>query len=324
MAASESYSSSRTGRSDVAALRTGLIDLDTSHPDDFVPLIRELGHDVVAVLDGGTVHAGGYAASFARQHGIAEVVERASDIVDLCDAVFLLSVDWDRSMAVLEELVPSGTPVFLDKPLAGTPARLRRLTELAAAGYPLTGGSALRYVPEAQHWRERQRGKQPRMVVVGSWGHPFHYGVHAAALTQALLGPGLETASALASPNGIRGVLHHQEGADILVEVPGRAGGSGFFATVVTDADVTHISPSLEGVYRPVLARSLGYFAGDLPAPVGPDGLVEPELAILALAFSAHQDGRQVRLDAIPDDFAAWGGAEFTRLYRAERSRAQG
>jgi hypothetical protein len=37
-------------------LRIGIVDLDTSHPDNWVPIIKELGHRVVAVFDGGTVH----------------------------------------------------------------------------------------------------------------------------------------------------------------------------------------------------------------------------------------------------------------------------
>jgi hypothetical protein len=37
------------------ALRIGIVDLDTSHPDNWVPIIKELGHEVVAVFYRGAV-----------------------------------------------------------------------------------------------------------------------------------------------------------------------------------------------------------------------------------------------------------------------------
>ena len=37
-------------------MRIGIVDLDTSHPQNWIPLERELGHDVVGIWDGGAVH----------------------------------------------------------------------------------------------------------------------------------------------------------------------------------------------------------------------------------------------------------------------------
>jgi len=41
-------------------MRVGLVDLDTSHPQNWVPIIRRLGHEVAGVWDGGEVHPQGY------------------------------------------------------------------------------------------------------------------------------------------------------------------------------------------------------------------------------------------------------------------------
>ncbi len=47
-------------------MRIGVVDLDTSHPQNWVPSERELGHDVVGLWDGGDVHPPGYdGTSFA-------------------------------------------------------------------------------------------------------------------------------------------------------------------------------------------------------------------------------------------------------------------
>jgi hypothetical protein len=46
-------------------LRIDIVDLDTSHPQNWIPLERELGHEVVGVWDGGTVHPPEYVTQFA-------------------------------------------------------------------------------------------------------------------------------------------------------------------------------------------------------------------------------------------------------------------
>ena len=41
-------------------MRIGVVDLDTSHPQNWIPIERELGHEVVGVWDGGSVHPAEY------------------------------------------------------------------------------------------------------------------------------------------------------------------------------------------------------------------------------------------------------------------------
>ena len=37
-------------------MKIGIVDVDTSHPDKWIPIERELGHEVVGIWDGGAVH----------------------------------------------------------------------------------------------------------------------------------------------------------------------------------------------------------------------------------------------------------------------------
>ena len=37
-------------------MRIGVVDVDTSHPENWIPIERELGHELVGVWDGGAVH----------------------------------------------------------------------------------------------------------------------------------------------------------------------------------------------------------------------------------------------------------------------------
>ena len=46
-------------------MRIAVIDVDTSHPQNWIPIERSLGHEVVGVWDGGSVHPPEYVARFA-------------------------------------------------------------------------------------------------------------------------------------------------------------------------------------------------------------------------------------------------------------------
>ena len=37
-------------------MKIGIVDLDTSHPQAWIPIEREMGHEVIGVWDGGSVH----------------------------------------------------------------------------------------------------------------------------------------------------------------------------------------------------------------------------------------------------------------------------
>ena len=51
----------------------GFVDLDTSHPTYWTPILRELGYHIAGVFDSGTVYPAGHAQQFAVQHGIPRV-----------------------------------------------------------------------------------------------------------------------------------------------------------------------------------------------------------------------------------------------------------
>ena len=53
-------------------MKIGVVDLDTSHPQNWIPIERDLGHEVAGIWDGGAVHPPGYvAATVAFAFGLA-------------------------------------------------------------------------------------------------------------------------------------------------------------------------------------------------------------------------------------------------------------
>lgn len=285
--------------------RVALVELDTSHPAAFVPLLRELGLEVTAVLDSGRVRPSSYAATFAAGHGIPHVLTSLDEVPGVADVALLLGCDWDVRYEQACRLLDLATAVLLDKPVAGRVGELRDLAARAAAGQPVGGGSAFRCAPDAVAWR--MTGHAASSVVVGCAGHPFYYGVHAVAFAQALLGPGFAAARAL-DGTARRGLLRHASGTEVLVDVRPPHAGYPYHATVITEATVQHLQPDPVGVYKPLLEAHL---TDDDPPP----GLAEPELILLALAHSAATDREWVRPADLPDTFSPWDAAAYTASY---------
>lgn len=273
--------------------RVGMVDLSTSHPGIFAPLLAELGMPVHAVLD--PVRAADFPAATA--------VGSLAELAAACDVVMLLGADWDERMAQVAALAAHEVPIFVDKPMAGTAGELRALARLADGPCRIDGGSALRVAPEAVRLRE----SRPAVVDVTCAGHPFYYGVHAVALATAVLGPGLVSARGLSGDpeRAIEGVVEHVSGAEIRVAVAIAAVSGGFAATV--DSGV-RVEPAADLFYPALLRDTMTRLTTGVDLRPGAE-LVECELALLAMAWSLTKDGAPVALDTVPDDFHPWHGS---------------
>src|SRR4051794_5714526 len=115
-------------------MRIGLVDLDTSHPAAWVPILRELGHEMVGVFDGGAVHPPGYAEKFAADRAIPDVFASVSDMVERVDCAILHSCDWDTHVRNARPFVNAGKAVLVDKPIAGSVRDLHQLRDWARGG----------------------------------------------------------------------------------------------------------------------------------------------------------------------------------------------
>lgn len=302
----------------MSRLRIGMVDLDTSHPAKWVPLVRALGSDVVGVYDSGAIHGPGYAEKFAAEFDVATVFGSLPEMAEQVDAVFVHSCNWDVHVERARPFVEAGKAVLVDKPLAGSVADLRQLAAWEADGARITGGSSLRYCVEARDWLA---GHDPADVVNATAGcavDEYNYGIHAYSLAHALLGPGVETARHLSSHGQLRVELGWADGRRAVVSVGEMDGYLPFYATVATTSDLSHIEVDSTRLYGALLEAVLPYLAGRAPAPVPFSTLIEPELGAIAGLLSSRTDGAEVALADIPLDDPGYDGAAFEIKYRAK------
>ncbi|WP_084959184.1 hypothetical protein [Thermoactinospora rubra] len=297
-------------------MRIGLVDLDTSHPGEFVPIVRALGHEVVGVVDGGTVWDRGYAHEFAARHGIPHVFGSCAELAAEVDAAFLHGCDWDARVERAAPFAEAGVALLVDKPFGGDTATIRTLLEWERGGLRVTGGSSLRWCAEVAGFAAG--GERPHFALTGCSGDPFDYGIHAYSMLHGLLGPGVVAARHLGGYGQQRVELRWSDGRTGMVSVGETAERHPFHATVLTGSSVTHLTAAPGGLYASFLAAVLPGLAGEAPLPPLPE-LVEPELAALAALMSERDGGRWVALDEPALDTVRYDGAGFAARYRAAR-----
>lgn len=302
-------------------MRIGIVDLDTSHPQSWIPIERELGHKIVGVWDGGSIHPKGYAEQFATEHNIPRVFDSLEEMVPAVDCAIIHSCNWDTHIEKARPFVAAGKSVLVDKPLAGNPSDLEMLKTWAEMGIRITGGSALRFCRETQDWLAKpveERGT-PHTVFCGCGVDEFNYGIHAYSMLSGIMGPGIVSVRHLGKGIQRRVQVNWSDGR-IGFLVVGDAQWIPFYATIVTERGVTQYIVDNSKLYRGLLESVLPYLAGESEAcPVSMDALIEPELAAIAARRSWLEGDREVALSELSQVDEGYDGTEFAEFYRKQK-----
>ncbi len=304
-------------------MRIGIVDLDTSHPQAFDPLLRAAGHDIVGVVGGDTVVDPHYTAQYAAEHDIGLVASSPQELIGEIDLAFVHSVNWDHHVDRIRPFVEAGIGVNVCKPFAGSAADLDQLEQWVADGARISGGSALRWCAAAQTLPVPQA--QSSFGV--TYGHPLDYGIHAFAFVSGLMGPGMVAARAL-DDVGRQVQIRWDDGRTSVVHVLAKGEGYGFYATVAGQAQTQFIDATGTDLYGPFISGTLANLTGEAfegPGALTFAELVEPERAVIAGRASASNDGRWVELrdDPLLAD-GSFDGAEFASEYAVTRRAALG
>ncbi|MFK7694298.1 Gfo/Idh/MocA family protein [Paenibacillus sp. HJGM_3] len=303
-------------------LRIGLVDLDTSHPGSWTPILRELGHEVIGVYDSGAVYPAGYAREFADRHGIGRVYDSLEQMAHDVDTAIVHSCNWDVHVDRARPFLSAGKSVLLDKPLAGHMKDVLQLLRWAGEGYRITGGSSLRYAEEVARFRELSADEigEPLFLYGGCAVDDFNYGIHAYSLAHGLLGPGIDSVRHLGSHGQHLTELVWEDGKRAVLAIGGTAGYQPFYATLTCSKTIHHIQVDSSRIYKSFLTRVLPYLAGEVEAPPVPlEQLLEVEMAALAVKQSRANGGTRVLLRELTEHTPGYDGQAFAHEYRLQK-----
>ncbi len=307
-------------------LRLGMVGLDTSHCEAFARMLHDPenahyqpGAAIVALYGGGS---DAFSLSRDRVQGFTATLQQITgaplydDLAALSrdvDAIFLESVDGRQHVAQFTELA-AGKPVFIDKPFATSSADARALIRRAQeTGTPVTSCSSLRYAT----------GLADALAVAGAGqiagcetfgpaplldDYPglFWYGIHAAEMLFAALGPGCRQVQTLARP-GVDVVLGDWvgcQGGDLATERTGvmrgtRVGAREFGYVVHTAAGVRcGLADATSATTARLLADILAFFRSGR-SPIDLAMTFEIIAFLEAAETSRAQGGRAMPLEIL-------------------------
>jgi hypothetical protein len=287
-----------------ADLRVGLIGLDTSHVIAFTKALNDEknkdhvpGARVVAVFKGGSPdipssanRVEGFTADLLKFPGI-KLYDSVAELVQNVDAVMIESVDGRPHLKYAREVLPSGKPTFIDKPVGGTLRDTLEIYRLAQQhNTPLFSSSSLRQAVQGalqgQKWGEL-RGATTFGPCELEPHHPdlFWYGIHAVEMLYTVMGRGCVSVVRTHTPN-----------VDVVTGVwsDGRVGTmrgnrntkSAYGVTVFGSTAV--LSPELKVNYSALLKDVVKFFQ-TRQAPVSPEETIE----LIAFMEAADESKRR-------------------------------
>ncbi len=300
-------------------MKLGIIDLDTSHPENWLPIERTLGCEIAGVWDAGSVHPRDYVLRFAAQHQIPRVFDSLDEMLPAVDGVVIHGCNWDTHIDQARPFVEAGKSVLLDKPLAGNLRDLKQLIQWEEQGRRIAGGSALRFSYEVQNFLKRpeeQRGR-PQTVFCGCAVDEFNYGIHAYSLLSGIMGSGVVQVRHLGQGFQRRIEVEYPEGRGGILVIGQTSQWIPFYSSVVTERGVTQWVSETGKLYSAILESVLPYLKKEVDQPPVPmKHLVEPELMALAARKSWGEGNRWVKISELSDSDGGYDGKQFAEFYR--------
>ncbi|MFM7751860.1 MAG: Gfo/Idh/MocA family protein [Opitutaceae bacterium] len=287
-----------------AEIRVGLIGLDTSHVIAFTKTLNDPaakdhvpGARVVAVFKGGSAdipssasRVEGYTADLLKYPGV-KLYDSVAELVKNVDAVMIESVDGRPHLAYARDVLPSGKPTFIDKPVGGS---LRDAIEIYALAKkhntPLFSSSSLRQSVQIA----TQGMKVGELRGASTFGpcelephHPdlYWYGIHAVEALYTVMGRGCQTIVRTSTPNVdvVTGVWSDGR----VGTMRGNRNTKGAYGLTVFGSTAV-VSPELKVNYSPLLKDVVKFFQTRV-APVTPEETVE----IMAFMEAADESKRR-------------------------------
>ena len=205
-------------------IKVGIIGLDTSHAPAFIGLLNSddpkpehQGFRVVAAYPyGSKTIENSYKripeyTERAKKNGV-EIVSSITELLKKVDCVMLETNDGTLHLEQAIEVLESGKPMFIDKPIAADLVDAIAIFKLADQyNVPIFSSSALRFVPKNVELRNGNYGK-----VLGADAYspapcePSHpdfswYGIHGVEILYTIMGTGCKEVSRM-----------HSEGTDVV------------------------------------------------------------------------------------------------------------
>ena len=308
------------------SFKIGLVGLCTSHPECWVPVMRDLTNEglvdieVVAAWDSGETRPEGFAKTFAKDFNIPYTPETLEEMLPLVDGVIVHTTNWDKHLEQARIFVEAGKAVYLDKPVAGNLEEINQILDWIKQGKRVTGGSVLRFCREVIACRDEVAAMGETIYTGYSCigVDDYNYGIHGYATLIAAMGPEVLSVQYIGSSNQKQILIKFSNGRVGILTV-GKTKWLPFNLTATTGSKVHQVAVDNMQLYRAMLEKVMPYFTGKTDeVPLEAASLVMPELTALAAKQSWLNNGAEVFITDIAKEIS-YDGGQFAREYRRAR-----
>lgn len=296
-------------------LRIGIIGLDSSHSEQFTLRLNDPanpnhvpGARIVAAYAGGSpdlpesaTRVAGFTATLKDKFGV-KILPTIPEVCAASDAVLILSVDGRPHLEQAKDVIASGKPFFLDKPVAASLKDAVEIYKLAdAAKVPMFSASATRWWPGVIEVANAEQVPARAALAYGPAPllphHPdlFFYGIHSTEALFTVMGGGCLSVERTSTPDisvitglwegGRLGTLH------ALHTLP--MGSTSYKLIRFGQEKITE--QASQGDYTPMLREIIKFFQTK-QAPVTPKQTLEIYAFMEAAQESKRQNGKNVSL----------------------------
>jgi len=155
----------------------------------------------------------------AQSGKIKNIVSDPREMVGKIDIAFIEFRHGGLHLEYAKPFIESGTPIFVDKPLAANTADARKLIQLAREkNVPMTSFSTLRFTSMVQELKELFKAHEPVFLSVAGpadpgseYGGLIFYAIHVAEMFNEVAGHGIREVVAVAKGSNVISTLVHDK-----------------------------------------------------------------------------------------------------------------
>lgn len=308
-------------------IKIGLVDIDVSHPGAFSQLMR--GNDMpmrYTHLVNTGFRGEDEVEGFAKKHEVSVLTDIAA-MAEVTDVGFIQSCNWDKHLDEAMPYIERGKPVFLDKPMVGSVADVRRVRRLVEEGAVILGSSSARYAAELDAFLARpveERGEILH-IFVSAGVDEFNYGIHAVEILGRLSGAPARSCRYVGKSETKGGsytetyFVNYENGVSATYALCiGKW--QPFEVSILTSTGTTAFRIDSTKIYLALLTNLAAALEGREHALASVTEITDATLTMLAGKVSRDRGGEPVALAELPED-AAFDGAAFERSYAAAASK---
>jgi len=300
-------------------IRVGAVDIDTSHPKSFAPLMDKGGRAKYTCVYNAGFQKDTYVKAFMDEFDVPVRYDDLGEMAKNVDVAFIHSCNWDRHLALAKPFVDAGTPVFVDKPIVGCLADCLQLVEWEKAGAVVLGSSSVRYAREIAEFMDQPVDDRGEILsVFGTAGvDEFNYGVHVVEGIGGFLPQGAHAVRCIHNAGVEHYQVTYQAGPTAIYQLHTGAWHP-FVYCVTTTKNVFSIPIDTGGIYAALLERIFDFIEDGKPMASTAE-LVETIKICLAGKTSREAHGAAIKLEDLRLDDPGYDGDAFEREYAIAR-----